>query len=151
MDVSQFVSSARRQRRSVKVYARPDVIADLDRINQELAVAKAANDIDVIAELEAAWQAAADTFHASGLRVVIEARNQDEINAVKVKAKAEGCDEEEESAMILADSIIEPEMTKENIIELRRTGGDAAVEILMQAWTAACFNPPPLAPEPDDG
>lgn len=151
MTVADFVANARRPRRSVLIYSRPDVIADLDRINQELAVAKAANDDDKAAELEQQWHETALIFHGSALRVTVEGRTQAEISALRAGAKAEGLDDEEEAAVILADAIVTPQMTKDDLIGLRRSSGDVTVEILLQAWKAACFDPPPLAPEPDNG
>lgn len=146
-ELDEWIAGVRRQRRSVLIYQRPDLVADLDEINQEMSLAKAAG--QPVAELEERWGQVAQEFADSGLRIVVEGQTVEEINAIKATASAAGEDDEEASARILEAAIVEPPFSRDQILQLRKTAGDAQVEQILAAWKSASFDVPPLAPEPD--
>ncbi len=146
-DVDTWIAGAQRQRRSVLIYQRPDLVAQLDEINQDMTTAKAAGD-DVVA-LEDRWTQIAAEFSASSLRVVVQGQTVDEINALKATSTSLGEDDEQASARVLSAAIVEPRFTQDQILNLRKALGDAQVEHILAAWRSASFDVPPLGPEPD--
>ena len=147
-DIDTWIAGAKRQRRSVLIYQRPDVIAELDEINQEVTTSRAAG-LDV-SELMARWDERALAFSDSKLRVTVEGQTLDEIAALKALSAAAGEDEEQESARTLADAIVSPDISREQIIALHNAIGDAQYEAILAAWRSACFDVPPLGPGVDD-
>lgn len=145
-DIDAWIDGAQRMRRSVLIYQRPDLVADLDTINQEMTTAKAAG-LD-IGDYEARWTATAQAFADSGLRVTVEGQTMDEITAAK--AAGVGDDDEQASARLLAAAIVSPLMTVEQVMRLRDAIGDAQIDIITSAWRSACFDAPPMGPGVDD-
>lgn len=147
-DLDSWIAGAQRQRRSVLIYQRPDLVAELDEINQEMATLKAAG--QDVADLEEKWSVIAQQFADSALRIVVKGQTVEEIAALKATSAALGEDDEEASARVLEAAIMSPKFTREQIIELRKVLGDAQVEHILAAWRSASFDVPPLGPEPDD-
>lgn len=147
-ELDEWIAGAQRQRRSILIYQRPDLVANLDEINQEMSNAKAAGlPTD---ELEERWTTYAQLFADSALRIVVEGQTIEEINAIKAESTACGEDDEEASARILAAAIVSPTFTAEQILALRKAVGDAQVEAILAAWRSASFDVPPLGPRPDE-
>lgn len=147
-DIETWIAGAKRQQRSVLIYQRPDIIAELDRINQEITTLRAAG-LDV-SDLKAQWDERALAFSESKLRVTVGGQTMDEISALKAASAAAGEDEEQESARTLADAIVHPDVTQEQVIALHNAIGDAQYEAVLAAWRSACFDVPPLGAVIDD-
>lgn len=147
-DIDAWIAGAKRQRRSVLIYQRPDIVAELDQINQEITTLRAAG-LDV-SELRDRWDERALAFSESKLRVTVEGQTMDEIAALKAASAAAGDDEELESARTLAQAIVSPDITQEQVIALHNAIGDAQYEAILAAWRSACFDVPPLGAVVDD-
>jgi len=146
-DIDAWIDGAQRMRRSVLIYQRPDLVAELDTINQEMTTAKAAG-LD-IGDYESRWESTARAFADSGLRVTVEGQTVDEVASLRAESTALGEDDEQESARVLAKAIVSPKVTVAQLIALHNALGDAQFEQILAAWRSACFDPPPLGPGAD--
>ncbi len=147
MDVDAWIAGAKRQQRSVLIYQRPDIVAELDEINQELTTLRAAG--QDIAALEDRWTQRALAFTESSLRVTVQGQTLAEIAAIKAAASALDEDEAQMNARLLAAAIVQPVFNSEQIMALHDAIGDAQLEVILQAWRSACFDVPPLGPQVD--
>lgn len=147
-DLDSWIAGGQRQRRSVLIYQRPDLVAALDEINQEMTTLKSAG--QDVAALEEKWAEVAQQFADSALRIVVKGQTVEEIGALKATSAALGEDDEEASARVLEAAIMSPTFTRDQILALRKALGDAQVEHILAAWRSASFDVPPLGPEPDD-
>jgi hypothetical protein len=142
-DYEAWTSGAKRLRRSVLIYSRPDLIADLDRISQTKTTSESCG-VDTF-DLDREWEKVAQEFADSALRVTFESRTMDEIKAVQ--AQCIGVDDDEEAqSRLLADAIVEPQMSWTQLFDLRKVIGDNQVNVLVEAWSSACIGEVPLAP-----
>jgi hypothetical protein len=143
-DFDGWLEDATRLRRSVLIYKRPDLIARLDEISQSMETARTVG-LNV-GEYIDEWEVVAQHFADSALRVTFEHRTEEEVKAVI--ASCVGSDLEEQQAALLADSVVDPVMSKEQALKLRSVIGDGQIIVLVECWTAVCFGEIPLNPEP---
>lgn len=87
-DLAAWIAGARPTRRSVTVYARGDLMADLDEVEDEIRALKSAGKDYEDAEKRS--RAIADEMISSGLRVVVEARSQEAVGAARAGIDEEG-------------------------------------------------------------
>lgn len=133
----------KRPARSVLIYSRPDLIAKLDEISQSRSTAKSCG-LDT-APYDEEWETIARQFSESALRITMEHRTIEEIKAVQAACVDLNCEEEQQSRL-MADAIISPKISWEQLMDLRSKVGDMQIVSLVQLWTAVCFSDVPLAP-----
>ena len=144
-DFEDWTSGATRLQRSCLIYRKPHLVARLDEISQSRTTAGAVG-LDV-SEYDDEWVVVAQEFSDSALRLVFEHRSVEEIQAV-MAAAIPADDEEIQQAMLIADSLVSPVMTWQQVLDLRAVVGDNQILVLVEAWTAASFGEVPLAPVP---
>ena len=75
-NLEAWVAGARPTRRATTIYARPDLLADIDVLSERLMVARASEDTSEAARLVAAIRAAREQVAGSALDVVVEASSE---------------------------------------------------------------------------
>lgn len=141
MSVDEWIDDARRTERLVSIYQRADLLADLDELDLAIDVARRANDVDALADLDTQWQATAQTFSNSALHIRVRGLSGDEIRALKAEASLNRSELDETSAAVIAAATVEPKLTTEQVLRLVQTIGDAQVVKIAQTVTAACLIP----------
>ncbi len=150
-DFAAWVAGASPVRRSVKIYARGDLLARIDELADALTIAQEAakdaeaslDDVASVAEItEALDQARADLV-ASGLRVTIEGRSETALAASEKRARKAGATDKVTIWLHqLAEQIVSPAgVTADALIALREKS-EPQVRKLLTAWTMANNQPP---------
>ncbi len=141
MSVDEWIEGGRRTERSVTIYQRGDLLADLDDLDRQIDLAQRANDTDALADLDAKWQAIAHTFSNSALSIRVRGLSADEIRALKAEASLNRIELDETSAAVIAAATVEPKLSTDQVLRLVQTIGDAQVVKIAQTVTAACLIP----------
>lgn len=141
MSVDDWIEGAKRTERQVTIYQRADLLADLDDLDRQIDLAQRANDVDLLAELDAQWQAVAQTFSNSALHIRIRGLSGDEIKALKAEASLNRIELDETSAAVIAAATVDPKLSTEQVLRLVQTVGDAQVMKIAQTVNDACLIP----------
>lgn len=156
-DLDAWLDDAQRPQRSVKVYGRADLIAQMDELERRIKVEEEAGERAVgdrtIPDLKDEWETLAAQFTASGLDVTVQGLNAADVKAVeddvleldglppKAKDKRRADPTPDEQARIgqalLAKAIVSPPMTVEQVATLTDRIGEAQVMRLVTAWRLA--------------
>jgi hypothetical protein len=143
-EFEKWAEDIRRPARSVLIYSRPDLIARLDEIAQSKSTAASCG-LDT-SDYDVEWEQVATRFSDSALRVTMEHRTMAEIKAVQADC-IDSTDEEEQQSRLMADAIISPVISWEQLYALREKIGDMQIVALVELWTTVCFTEVPLAPK----
>lgn len=160
-DVDAWIADAERPARSVTVYQKAGLIADLDRLGEQI---NNADDEDVdgpsmgggVGKLRAKYAKLAQQFHESGLTLRIEGRDEDEKRVI-VKAN-EGLEPTQMGYAVIADAITSHKISGEQLGKLAAKVGEVQFNRVIAMFHEACTAIPAVSADflpkrstPDDG
>jgi hypothetical protein len=147
-DVDAWLDDAERPTRSVTVYQKSGLIADLDRLAEKIGNAEADEEVDgpsmggsSSAQLRAEYAKLAKQFHDSALVIRVEGRDQHE----RVKIADGVKDIEMKDATVLADAIQSPKFTPQQVIRLVEKIGGAQAKIIVDRFNEASEEVPSVS------
>ncbi len=160
-DINAWLDGVDRPARSVVVYQKAGLLADMDVLAEKIRNADT-DEVDGpaigggVGELRAAYADLARRFHESSLVVRVQSvTNQEQVELLKGH---EDLDQHERGAIVMAEAIVEPKMTPEQVRRLNKVIGDAQFSLIVRAWDKACEDAPvvsadflPKRSTPDDG
>lgn len=132
MDFKAWLSGARPPARTVQVYGRADLLADLDALDIELRAARESAQAGTLAgsptrDVERRIQQARDELRASALSIRLRALTTDEMTqceAAAAKAPDGETDSDDYLHRMVAASAIDPRLTVEDAAALHAAIGD---------------------------
>lgn len=148
-DFDKWLDDAERPTHSVTVYQKAGLIADLDRLGEQINNADETEDMDGpsmaggAGNLRAEYQRIAQQFHDSALTIRVQSLTKDEQKEIQ-KAHAD-LDAGDLGCEILAAAISYPKVTAAQIKKLARVIGDAQTARIMNAYTQACNEVPEVS------
>ena len=158
-DFDAWLDDAERPAHSVTVYQKAGLIADLDRLAEQIGN-EDEEEVDGPSmgggSLRAQYAKLAKQFHDSALTIRVQSLTKDEQKEIQ-KAHAD-LDAGDLGCEILAAAITEPKATAAQVKKLARVIGDAQTARIMSAYTQACSEVPEVSADflpkrstPDDG
>lgn len=138
-----WIASAQRTHRSVTIYRRADLIADLDDLDRRIQIARENDDQETVNELEPRWVQVATEFSESGLLVKVRGLHESEFRAIRAQATVDGVDERTLGAMLMAAAIVEPAFTTEQLLRLEERVGEPQISRIVSAYLMASREQPP--------
>lgn len=163
-DFDAWLADAERPMRSVTVYQKASIVADLDALAERIEAAELVPDEerslgDVSpAKLRAEYAALAEKFHASALVVRVQGLTRDEQK--ELRETHEGEDVQQLGRHALAQAIVSPKVTPEQVTKFNRAIGDAQFSRIVTAYNQASnefpdvsadFLPKPSSPDDTNG
>jgi len=158
-DLDAWLEDAERPARSVTVYQKAGLIADLDALEDQIRNADE-DEIDGpsmgggVSALRSKYVELARTFHESALTIRIEGRDENE----KARAAAASGDPTLRGAAVLADAIQSPKFTPKQVEKLATKIGEAQFGLVVTRFNEACRDIPSVSADflqkssiPDDG
>lgn len=158
-DIDAWLEDAERPARSVTVYQKAGLIADLDALAERITNDEA-EEVDGPSmgggNLRAKYAELAQKFHDSALTVRVQSlTNQEQAELLKGH---DNDSTDDRGAIVLAAAIVQPKMSPVQIKRLNSVLGDAQFSRIVDAWNQACRNAPvvsadflPKASSLDDG
>lgn len=156
-DIDAWLEDAERPARSVTVYQKAGLIADLDALEARI---ESAEDEEVDGpsagggSLRSQYAKIAKRFHDSALTIRVEGRSEQE--RIKVAAGVE--DPTLRGATVLADAILSPKFTPKQVEKLAAKLGDAQFQRIVDRFNEASKEIPAVSADflpkrstPDDG
>jgi hypothetical protein len=158
-DIDAWLEDAERPARSVTVYQKAGLIADLDALAERIEYEEA-EEVDGPsaggASLRGQYAKLAQKFHDSALTVRVQSlTNQEQAELL------EGHDDDsmaDRGAIVIAAAIVQPKVTPAQVKKLNSVLGDAQFSRITEAWNLACRNAPEVSADflpkrstPDDG
>lgn len=147
-DVDAWLNDAERPARSVTVYQKAGLIAELDALEEQIRAAEA-EEVDGpsmgggVGALRARYADLAQKFHDSALTVKVQSlTNQEQADLL------DGHDGEsmaDRGAIVLAEAIVYPKVTAAQVKRLNAVLGDAQFSRIMDAWHSACREAPEVS------
>lgn len=144
MNVDEWIDGAQRTHRSVTIYQRADLIAELDDLDRQIQVAQVADDTDEVDALTEKWTRVAEEFTASALVVHVKGLSDAEFRALRAQAAADRVDNNEFGARLLSAAIVDPPMTPAQVHALNAAVGEPQVASLLAAYHLATTEQPPV-------
>jgi hypothetical protein len=140
-DLDAWLDGADRPERSVTVYQRAGLIADLDRLAEQI---RNADDDEIdgpsmaggVGLLRAEYAKVAKQFHDSALTVRVRSVSQSEQS--EIRDRNTDLDERALGKLVLSDALVSPKATPEQVGKLERILGDAQFSLIVGAWQQAC-------------
>lgn len=159
-DFDAWLDDAERPERAVTVYQRAGLIADLDRLGEQINNADETEDVDGpsmaggVGKLRAEYQKIAQQFHDSALTIRVSGHSDEEKREFAVTHKGDtGL-----VYIVLADAITAPKVTAEQVKRLEKKLGPAQFGLILTAYHQASTEIPVVSadflPKPstqDDG
>lgn len=108
-DLAAWVAGVAPVTHAVTLYARGDLLGDLDVLHARITNAKGANQTKVVRELTKQAQEIAAQIEASALDVVVQGWAQDRVSAFQEDLKARGVEGEDLSIEQAAAQVVSPE------------------------------------------
>lgn len=160
-DIDAWLDDAERPARSVTVYQKAGLIADLDALAEQISNAEG-EEVDGPSmdggsgTLRAKYADLAQKFHDSAMTVRVQSlTNQEQAELL------EGHDDDsmaDRGTIVLAAAIVQPKMSAAQVKRLNSVLGDAQFGRILEAWNQACRNAPEVSADflpkrstPDDG
>jgi len=160
-DLDAWLDDADRPERSVTVYQKAGLIADLDRIAEQITNADE-DEVDGpsmgggVGKLRAEYAKLAKQFHGSALTVRVRSVSQEEQRELREKNPDLG--DAALGKLVLSEALVSPKATPEQVGKLERVLGDAQFSLIVGAWQQACRAVPAVSADflprrstPDDG
>lgn len=146
-DFDAWLSDAKRPERSVTVYKRADLLADLDALERRIEEAKSVPEedqslVDSTDTLEREYEALAQQFHDSGITIRVKGLTQDEIDVISKKAKEEKRTESEIGRLQIEAALVSPKLTFDQLGKLSQAVGDAQMSKIVNAYQLATLQQP---------
>jgi hypothetical protein len=145
-DIDAWLEDAERPARSVTVYQKAGLIANLDELAEQISNAED-EEVDGPSmgggNLRAKYADLAQKFHDSALTVRVQSlTNQEQAELL------EGHDDDsmaDRGAIVLASAIVHPKMTAAQVRRLNSVLGDAQFSRILDAWNQVCRNAPAVS------
>lgn len=158
-DLDAWIADAERPTRSVTVYQRAGLLADLDELAERISNAED-DDIDGPSagggSLRSQYAKLAQQFHDSALTIRIEGRTEREREDVVLRVP--GLTPEQRGAVVLADAIVSPRFTPGQVEKLAAKLGEVQFSRIVTRFHEACNDLPVVSADflpkhstPDDG
>lgn len=118
-DLASWVDGVQPVTHAVTLYARGDLVADLDRVTADLKRAKLVRDLDAVGTLTAQAKRIVDELEKSALDVVVAGWSSDRISGFRKTLEAEGVTGTDLDMEQVAAQIVSPEgFTADHLREL---------------------------------
>lgn len=147
-DIDAWLADAERPARSVTVYQKAGLIAELDALATQIENAEG-EEVDGpsmgggVGKLRAKYADLARKFHDSALTVKVQSlTNQEQAELLKANG---GGDQVDRGAVVLAEAIVSPKMTPAQVKRFNSVLGDAQFSRIMDAWHSACREAPEVS------
>lgn len=136
--------------RSVKLYGRADLLADIDELDRQIKARRAAGpegedslDEESTSALQDRLEQLYAQFAASAITFRVQGRSDQWRDDALKRLKKDGIDDENERTLrLLADSIVTPAgVTYEHLVHLQKVS-EPQVKMLLVAWGMANHQPP---------
>jgi hypothetical protein len=133
-DFDKWLDDAERPERAVTVYQKAGLIADLDRLGEQINNADETEDVDGpsmgggVGKLRAEYQKVAQQFHDSALTIRVQGHSDEEKREF-LKASPEGA-----VYAVLADAITTPKVTSDQVKRLEKKLGPAQFGLILTAY-----------------
>jgi hypothetical protein len=160
-DFDKWLDDADRPERAVTVYQKSGLIAELDRIAEQINNADE-DEVDGpsmgggVGKLRAEYAKVAKQFHDSALTVRVRSVSQEEQR--ELREKNPGLGGAALGKLVLSEALVYPKATPEQVGRLERVLGDAQFSLIVTAWQQACRAVPSVSADflpkrstPDDG
>ena len=147
-DIDAWLNDAERPARSVTVYQKAGLIADLDELAARIEAAEA-EEVDGpsmgggVGALRAKYADLAQRFHDSALTIRVQSLTKQE--QVELTEGKEYLSPVERGAIVFAAAIVEPKMTPDQVKRLNTVIGDAQFGLIGAAWNSACREAPEVS------
>lgn len=147
-DLDAWIDGAQRTERSAVVYARPDLLAQIDHLDQAIASVRRVEPEDrgvndpTPESLRQERDQLVAQFHASALEVRVRGLTRDDIDEREKAAKAEGAVGTDVDLHVLASAIISPPFTRKQLKRLLERVGDSQINAIVQAYHRASAERP---------
>ncbi|MDQ0679085.1 hypothetical protein QFZ30_002467 [Arthrobacter pascens] len=161
-DFDAWLDDAERPQRAVTVYQKAGLIADLDRLGEQINNADETEDVDGpsmgggVGKLRAEYQKIAQQFHDSALTIRVSGHGDEEkreFAKANTDAGASGL-----AYIVLSDAITAPKVTVDQVKRLEKKLGPAQFGLILSAYHQASTELPTVSadflPKPstrDDG
>jgi len=140
-DLDAWLEDADRPERSVTVYQKAGLIADLDRLAEQI---QNADDDEVdgpsmgggVGKLRAEYAKVAKQFHDSALTVRV--RSVSDSEQAELREKNPDLDQRALGKLVLSEAFVSPKASPEQVGKLERVLGDAQFSLIVGAWQQAC-------------
>ncbi len=148
-DFDKWLDGAERPERSVTVYQKAGLIADLDRLSEQITNADEAEDVDGpsmaggVGQLRAEYAELAKRFHDSALTIRVQGLNEDEqLDLRKANPDLTASDL---GRVVMAEAITYPKVTPAQVKKLEKAIGDAQFARILGAYYQACKEIPSVS------
>ena len=158
-DIDAWLEDAERPARSVTVYQKAGLIADLDALAERIENAEDAEVDGPSAgggSLRSQYAKLARQFHDSALTIRIEGRSEQERETIALSVP--DLTPVQQGAVVLADAITSPQVTPEQVEKLADKLGEVQFSRIITRFNEACNDMPavsadflPRSSTPDDG
>jgi len=138
-DFDAWLEGAERPERAVTVYQKAGLIADLDRLAEQINNADETEDVDGpsmgggVGKLRAEYAKLAKQFHDSALTIRVQGHDEAEKREIAVANKGD----EDIAYIVLADAIRSPRATPEQIKRLAKKIGEVQFAQILTAYHQA--------------
>lgn len=146
-DLDAWISGASRPTRSVRIYQRGDMLAELDELARKIELAESAPDeerslsSDSPARLRAKYAELSEKFASTALDVRVQGHDVDETREIMgerfEKTQAEAVNKD-----LVHAGLVFPEMTREQFATFLKKIGPAQWERLKSTYSSACRDLP---------
>lgn len=146
-DLDAWLTDAKRPERSVTVYKRADLIADLDDLERRIENANRIPDderslADDTQALEDEYLAKAAEFHASALTLRVQGLTEEEMTAINAEAKKNKETNAQIGRRLVSAALVSPKISVEGLEKLSKAIGDAQMNLLVSAYQLATMKAP---------
>jgi len=144
-DFDAWLDGADRPQRSVTVYQKAGLIADLDALAVRIEHAEPDDEVDGpsmgggVRKLRAEYARLAQEFHDSALTIRVKGHDDDE---KRVFAESHKGDAQSLGNLVLADAFLEPKIKPEQVEKLEKAIGQAQFRLITAAYMSACDEVP---------
>ena len=144
-DLDAWLDGADRPQRSVTVYQKASLIADLDALAVRIEHAEPDDEVDGpsmgggVRKLRAEYAKLAQQFHDSAL--TIRVKGHDDVEKQEFAESHKG-DADSLGCLVLADAIVEPKFTAAQVGKLEKVLGQAQFRLITAAYMSACNEVP---------
>lgn len=148
-DFDKWLEDAERPERSVTVYQKSGLIADLDALAAQIENVDDAEEVDGpsmgggVGKLRAEYAKLAKQFHDSALTIRVQSLTQDEQR--EIGAEHKDMDAYELGSYTLSKAITYPAMTPKQVQKLARVIGDGQFARVTAAYRQACNEVPAVS------
>lgn len=146
-NLDEWLTDAKRPERSVTVYKRADLLADLDDLERQIdALARIPEEDQSLADspaaLEAQYLAKAEEFHASGLLVRVKGLTSEEIEAIGEASKTANDTPEQAGRRLVAAALVYPKLNVDQLKRLSDAIGSVQMGLIVDAYRLATMKAP---------